>query len=289
MSILYGKIVKVVPHNRLITIETRKKLVSLYMTRKDFKDFGPYFVYKPYVFVETTENTKYANGVSAIEISRFLKIINPTKRIRKKDVFYDLSLIKKGVQNLLNQMEYKMFIDLEFNLPSYYQGHIHTAEIIQYGITVENKDGKIVFEEESLLRPRKPYSLNQRTLKFLNRSYRDFNDAKKYIEFYNLLKYLIKKYDPKIIAWGKSDMIAMEQSFDLNRLPHLDIKNRYLNLMQVIKNYYNIKSDMGLFSTYQELTKTEATSQSHDALEDALVLREIYRIFKDIVNKENNE
>ena len=56
--------------------------------------------------------------------------------------------------------------------------------------------------------------------------------------------------------------------------------------MQVIKNYYNYKNDLGLFSTYQELLGVELDEQAHDALEDAMVAREIYNIFKKNVQKD---
>ena len=56
--------------------------------------------------------------------------------------------------------------------------------------------------------------------------------------------------------------------------------------MQVMKNYYNIKIDLGLFNTYQELSGVEMEEQKHDALEDAMLVREIYRIFKEKVLSE---
>ena len=58
----------------------------------------------------------------------------------------------------------------------------------------------------------------------------------------------------------------MEKSFELNRLKPLDIRNRYINLMQVVKNYYNFKADLGLFNTYEEMSGIPTESQSHDAL-----------------------
>ena len=198
-------------------------------------------------------------------------------------------MIKKGVWKLLDSKANRMFIDLEFSLPSYYQTSSHVSEIIQYGITVEDYNGQVLFEGCSLVNPRKPFNLNQRTLKFINKKYSDFNDACSYKQFYDLLKELIEKYDPKVIAWGKSDMLAMEQSFAINKMPSLDIRNRYINLMQVIKNYYNYKNDLGLFTTYQQMIDEDVEEQAHDALEDAMVAREIYTIFKKNVKKEMEE
>ena len=52
-----------------------------------------------------------------------------------------------------------------------------------------------------------------------------------------------------------------------------------------MKNYYSYKQEKGLFATYQEMTKTtEETDQIHDALEDALIEREIFYLFKKEIN-----
>lgn len=286
MRLIYGKVIKVIPHNRIIKVLTSEKLVNLYMSRKLFKDFGPYFAYNPYVFVRVTEEKRYTNGVNALEIASFDKIVKPTKSKGKKDVYYDVQMIKRGVKDLLDHQNNKMFLDLEFTLPSYYQTTRHISEIVQYGIVIEDSSGNVVFEKGELVRPKKPYGLNQRTLKFLSKKYSDFNNAISYQDFYNLLVELINKYDPKVIAWGKSDMLTMEKSFEFNRLPSLDIRNRYLDLMQVIKNYYNYKNDLGLFSTYQTMLGEELDEQAHDALEDAMVAREIYNLFKCNIDKE---
>jgi len=54
----------------------------------------------------------------------------------------------------------------------------------------------------------------------------------------------------------------------------------------VIKNYYNLKEDLGLFNTYQEYTNSSLEEQTHDALEDAVITRKIYRLFKEKINSE---
>ena len=64
---------------------------------------------------------------------------------------------------------------------------------------------------------------------------------------------------------GRNDILTMEQSFKLNRLKPLDIRNRY-EFNANCENYYNEKADLGLFSTYEEMTGIEQLGQSHDAL-----------------------
>ena len=79
-------------------------------------------------------------------------------------------------------INYKMFLDLEFSLPAYYQSMPHVAEIVQSGIVIEDKDGNIVFEDSNLVNPKKKYSLNSRTLKFLSRTRDEYDNAIEYIK-----------------------------------------------------------------------------------------------------------
>ena len=95
------------------------------------------------------------------------------------------------------------------------------------------------------------------------------------------------EYNPKIYAWGRSDILAIEQSFSINKVKALDVRERHINLMQVMKNYYNLKDEIGLFQTYEEMSKNSLNPQQHDALEDAMITREIYCMFKQQINKEN--
>lgn len=279
---IYGKIIETIPEERIVKIEYDGRLLYLYMTRKVFKDFGPYFYHNPYIFVDIDNQPRKYGKYFVYDINYFVKVVEPAKRERK--IFYDIFTIKKGVKKLLDKINYKMFLDLEFSLPAYYQSMPHVAEIVQYGIVIEDKDGNIVFEDSNLVNPKKKYSLNSRTLKFLSRTRDEYDNAIEYIEFYELLEKIIKEYNPKIIAWGRSDMLALEQSFQVNKVKPLQIRKKYVNIMQVIKNYYNFKEEMGLFQTYQEMSGEQLKPQIHDALEDAMLTREIYRMFKVRVN-----
>ena len=131
--------------------------------------------------------------------------------------------------------------------------------------------------------------INRQTMNFLSIDNSVFDNAISYIEFYQLLEKLINDFDPKIIAWGKNDCLSIEKSFKINHLKPLDIRSRYMNLMHVIKNYYNYKQEMGLFNTYQDMTNIDLEKQSHDALEDAVVERKIFHLFKEEINKENKK
>ena len=281
---VYGKVYKILRKERLISIIINNRLQYFHMTNKNMKDFKNYLYKKPYVFLSCEDQSIKVNGYKANEIEYFIKIIVP--RPKRSNIYYDISMIRRGVKSLINKPEAKMFLDLEFSLPA--SSGYHVLEIIQYGLVVEDKDGNIILEDTSLIKPLRRSALNNRTLKFLSLEYKDFNNACSYIEFYQLLESCIRDYDVKIICWGKNDILALEQSFKLYHLRSLDIRNRYMNLMQIMKNYYNYKQEMGLFNTYQEIAQVEETVQTHNAFEDAMIAREIYHIFKKRINEDEN-
>lgn len=285
---VHGKVIDTIPKERIVILECGSRHMYLYFQRKDFKEFGPYFFDKPYLFVEVNEKKRIAGRFAVHEVTQFHRIVQPSynTKARKRNVFFDMAQIRKGVKELINKPHFKMFIDLEFTMPAYYQSMPHVQEIIQYGIIIENKKGEIVFEANSLVKPSKPYNINSRTLKFLSLKRVDFDNACSYKEFYELLKECMRKYKPKVYAWGRSDILTIEQSFTINKVKPLDIRKHHINLMQVMKNYYNLKDEMGLFQTYEEMSMMPMEPQQHDAFEDAMLTREIFRMFKEKINYE---
>lgn len=278
-----GKILETFPSERIIKIKSRKRIYYVYLTRKFFRDFGPYFYEFPYVFIEVSESKKNQHGFSCFELTAFNKIAQFVSRSRK--VFFDIEKIRDGIRTIINKTDNLLFLDLEFSLPSYNPNQRNPVEIIQYGLVLTNSLGEIITTSKNLVKPNKFYALNKKTLKFFNREIYDFEDAVDYIEFYQLLEKLTLEYDAKIIAWGRNDIITMEKSFKINRLFPLEIKERYINIMQLMKTYYNLKNDLGLFDTYQMITHKDLDLQAHDAYEDAVVMMEVYFAFKKLINK----
>lgn len=278
---IYGKIHQILKRERIISIVINSRLEYFHMTNRFMKDFKVYLFKKPYVFMEVNEEYVVHNYHRCREIDHFIKIVLPTRR--GNEVYYDISVIQDGVKSLINKPQNRLFIDLEFSMISPLSRG--ASEIVQYGFILEDKDGNVIMEDSSLVNPQNKKALNIKTLLFLSRTLEDFESACDYIEFYQLLDNIIKEYDPKIYAWGQNDILALENSFKVNHLKPLDIRNRYINLMHVIKNYYSYKQEKGLFATYQEMTNTEETDQIHDALEDALIEREIFYLFKRDINK----
>lgn len=277
---VYGKVHEVLRKERMISIVINSHLEYFHMTNRNMKDFRIYLFKKPYVFIEVNDTYEVHSYHKCREIDHFIKIVLPTRK--GSEIYYDISVIQDGVKELINRPQNRLFLDLEFSMgsPLYRGGN----EILQYGLVLEDAEGNVILEKSDLVQPFNPKALNVKTLLFLSRSLEDFDNACSYIEFYQLLENIIEQYDPKIIAWGTNDILALESSFKINKLKPLDIRNRYINLMHVMKNYYSYKQEKGLFTTYKEMSKTEETDQIHDALEDAVIERKIFHLFKDEIN-----
>lgn len=285
---IYGKVLETFPKERVVKLKTNFKILYLYLQRKDFREYGPYFFEKPYLFLEIGENKKRIKNYMAYPVVMFIRIIqsNYYTFTKKRKIYFDMYENKRSVRKLINSPTNKMFIDLEFTMPPIYQSMPTMTEIIQYGIIIEDKNGNELFRDSSLINPSRPYNLNKNTLKFLSLSREDFKNAAPYSKFYNLMKRLMREYRPKIYVWGGNDILVMEHSFKYNKVPPLAVRANHVNLMNVIKNYNNTKDEMGLFQTYAIMANKEPVHQIHNALEDAQVTKEIFHLFKEIVNKD---
>src|SRR5690554_5961690 len=119
---VYGKVYNVNTRDRIISIIINKRLEFFHMSNKIMRDFKAYLYKKPYVFLNVEDDKIRLNGRSCYQIIYFIKIIVP--RIKRSSVYYDLAMIRRGVKSLMNRLDMKMFLDLEFSLPISNRKHI---------------------------------------------------------------------------------------------------------------------------------------------------------------------
>lgn len=170
-------------------------------------------------------------------------------------------------------------------MPGFNPNPDFVPEIIQAGFFIVDKKGDIVEKYNYHIRPTKIHRINRRTRDFLHIEGSVVKDAISYYKFYNKLKQTLIKYHPAILTFGKNDRLFLERSYIVNSLPSLNYISRFINLSQLIKNYYELKVDPGLFSLYEEYTGIR-NLQTHDALEDALVTFDVYNFFVADMKKE---
>jgi inhibitor of KinA sporulation pathway (predicted exonuclease) len=87
-------------------------------------------------------------------------------------------------------------------------------------------------------------------------------------------------YQPTVYVWGKNDILMLNSFYEKYKLKPLVERQKIVNLMQVMKNYYNIKTDIGLFNAYHLFGRSPVEEQDHNALHDAVATAEVFKLFQ---------
>lgn len=248
------------------------KLTYFYLTKAQARKYMTYINKGHVVDFEIYDNQKKINRRLCWQVAYFNKIEKPGHQ--KTSVLFDLADIRNQMKEVLEGFQYRLFLDLEMTMPPYYKGPFE-AEIIQAGYVLSDIDGNILVSDSMYIYPTKYKKISRRTEKFLQLDERYYVEAKDYTEFYDKLAYLVETYDPRIIVWGKNDMIALKASYQINQVKPLTTDHSFVNLLQIHKNYYNLSDDLGLFKAY-ELYYGKIEGQLHDAYDDALVTKKVY-------------
>ena len=271
-----GKIRKIHTEERVFEILIKGKIEFFYLSRSQMKKFNMYLQAGLFVYFTCKKDPVIHGKFKAYEVVNFTKMISI--KGNRKTVYFDIDTIKKGVASILNRKTKRMFLDMEFTMPSYdFSGDKQfVTEIIQYGILIEDEEGQVILEESSLVKPKDSSGLNARTFNFLNLQKEDFSKAITYKAFYKRIKKYMETYSPMIYVWGKNDIITLDAFYKMHSLEPVTSRKDFVNLMQLLKNYLGQKSDIGLFNALTYLDPTFDDEQDHDALEDACVTGKIY-------------
>lgn len=271
-----GAIYSVDIKSKTIAIIKNHKLKFFYFQNNLMKRFKKY-LYKgnfiKLVAEDTIEDRTNSNSHLVIYVS---EIFIPTKYGVK--YLYDKKILNKSLIDFFDTLDYKLFLDIEMTMPGFNPNPDFVPEIIQAGFFIVDKAGNIVEKYNYHVRPTKFHRINRRTRNFLHIDGAVVKNAISYYKFYNKFKQILLKYHPAILTFGKNDRLFLERSYVVNSLPSLRYMSRFINLSQLIKNYYELKVDPGLFSLYEEYTGIR-NLQTHDALEDALVTFDVYNFF----------
>lgn len=289
MQLIRGTIRNFDEDTRIFEILVHKRIQFFYLTRSQFKKFRAYLNEGLVVHFTCKDEKIKQSGIMVYEVIHFIKMLRHLPR--KTNVYYDLSSIKQGVKKIFNRDGYRLFLDLEFTMPPH--GYIHgggfVSEIIQYGLYLEDSQGNYVLDESGTIRPKYELGVNSRTTEFLNVTEKEIVNAPKPYIFYNKFKNILTLYQPTIYVWGKNDIIMLDSFYELHKLKKLAERKSFVNLMQVIKNYYGVKTDIGLFHAYEFFNSKPPYEQDHNALNDALATSEIFRLFQKELNNETDE
>lgn len=285
MRLVYGAIRGFSDETRIFEILINHKVEMFYLSRSQYKKFRPYLSEGLVVHFTCHEERTMQSGYKVYEVTSFIKMMRHLPR--KTIVYYDLSTIKQGVKKILNREGYRLFLDLEFTMPPH--GYLHgggfVSEIIQYGFCLEDEEGNIITSEWGMVKPKYEIGINSRTTEFLKTTEEKIRNAPSCYKFYNKLKDTLSFYQPTIYVWGRNDMIMLDSFYQINHLKPLVDRKKFINLMQVMKNYYGIKTDIGLFNAYDLFNTSPLTVQDHNALKDAIATCEIFHLFQNELNQ----
>lgn len=289
MKVLYGKVRCVYPDYRLIEIMYKNRIYFLHLSRTQQKKFEPYLALDSFIHVQIFDETVKVENVLAYRIINFLKIYKMVGTKIKS--YYDIKEIKDGVRKIINKDSYKLFIDLEFTMPPFnYDSKTSkekfTAEICEYGMYILDTSGNVIDSSYGLVKPMNKIGINDRTAEFIHTTRDKIANAPYYSEFYDTLRDYLSMYQPSIYVWGRNDFIVISNSYLMHKVKPITERKNFINLMQLIKNYYNIKDDIGLYAAYDLFGCTPfAEVQDHNALHDAWVTVEIFKLFEKEINQ----
>lgn len=289
MQLVCGTIRVFSEENRIFEIRDKNRVKFYYLSRSQYKRFKPYLNEGLVVHFTCKETRTNQSGFLVYEVVHFIKMLRHLPR--KTIVYYDISTIKQGVKKIFSRDGYRLFLDLEFSMPPY--GYVHgngfVSEIIEYGLYLEDNEGNLITTEWGMIKPRHEIGINSRTIEFLKISENDLRYAPSPYKFYKKFKTLLTAYQPTIYVWGKNDISMLDSFYKENKFVKLAERKNFINLMQVIKNYYGIKTDIGLFNAYEFFNVKQPKEQDHNALNDAVATADIFKLFQKELNTDTIE
>lgn len=289
MQLVCGTIRGFSEENRIFEIRDKNRVKFYYLSRSQYKRFKPYLNEGLVVHFTCKETRTNQSGFLVYEVVHFIKMLRHLPR--KTIVYYDISTIKQGVKKIFSRDGYRLFLDLEFSMPP--QGYVHgngfVSEIIEYGLYLEDNEGNLITTEWGMIKPRHEIGINSRTIEFLKISENDLRYAPSPYKFYKKFKTLLTAYQPTIYVWGKNDISMLDSFYKENKFVKLAERKNFINLMQVIKNYYGIKTDIGLFNAYEFFNVKQPKEQDHNALNDAVATADIFKLFQKELNTDTIE
>ena len=264
------------------TVILNRRKVYFYLQKNLIKKFMKYLEKGTYVTIDYDNTLAKHKGIASYTVNHFIEISKP-KYKQKRVIYYDLEVIRDGIRELVDSMNPILFIDFEMNMQDYQPIPNFEQEIIEAGMVLTDDTGAIMNFKHWYLKPTKFKKITKRTIKFLHYSNYELESAVPFTNFYFELKDIIKKYNPYVIVWGKSDITQLKKTCQINGCPELKI--RFVNLLQLHTNYDNLKNSPGLFSMWESYTNTKLPEQMHNSLEDAMVTKDVFFKFKEKIKK----
>ena len=286
---IYGMIHYVELDAKIIGIVKNKKICYFYFQNSQMNMFKRYLYKGNLIELEyDEEKTTIKNKKESYVVSFVYKISAPGKL--DSIVYYDKRNLNNSLSKFLKCLGNVMFLDLEMTMPSYsFKGKGFKPEIIQAGFIVYDSSFEEICRYSNYIKPKLVDKISRRVENFLNISQEEFSlKAIPYEKFYNDFKEVLDDYNPVIVVYGRNDIIVLNDSYIINEVASLKQQTRFINLCQIIKNFYDLRNDPGLFKLYK-IYYDQDDIQVHDAFNDSEVTAQVFKAFKDEVNLITNK
>jgi sporulation inhibitor KapD len=250
---------------RILTIKHRRQIVYFYLQNQLLKEFDKFLAPGHFISFDAESTAKVRRGIKAFQIHHFFVIKGLRYRVAK--VFYDAQLLQHAMLQTIINHPAKLFLDVELSMQPYEKGIKFTQEIIQVGAILE-VDGTVVHRFKDYIKPQVHPQLTQRTKDFLHIDESVLDQALPALEWYNTLASWMATYEPQIYVWGRNDFLSLDMFYHLLGKPNLTPRNRFVDIMKMIKQFRHQKNDIGLLQCAIEMGHT-VDKQVHDAYIDA--------------------
>ena len=277
---IYGIIHMIALNDKIIGIKSYKTIKFFHFKASLMNTFRRYLYQDNWIELEYDENKMVKSGnYLAYETSYVIKV--EARGRFDSVIYYDKYQISKSLYQFLDSLDIMMFVDFEMSMPPYnFKGKGFKTELIQAGFITVDKNYNVLDEYNNYIKPKISTTLSKRTLDFLNISNEEFeNNVIPYNDFYNDFKHYLLKYSPAIIIYGRNDKLVLESSYEINYVKSLESKTRFINLCQLVKTFYELKNDPGLFKLLEAYYDKDYI-QVHNALSDSKATLLVYQAFK---------
>jgi sporulation inhibitor KapD len=276
---VYGIIDSFDPKTRLLTLRHHGRLQEVMIERSLYLRHHMHLRPGYRLLVRLGKRKK---GHPRYKIEAVYKILDGRRRFPV--VFHHQQIIDQ-TKEILNQCETVCALDLEMSMHPYYQDKNFVQEIIQVGYVIHDKEGRFIKEYKTFVKPTLHPKLTPRTLKFLSLTQQDVDQGLSFEAFFHQLEADVVAYQPAILVWGKNDQTVMQSH--LKRIQHTPEQPlRFINLLQLHKNVFMYKDDLGLAKAYALYGHNLPHDQLHDALEDAKMTQAVFFSFKAVLNEQ---
>ncbi|MDD3122116.1 MAG: exonuclease domain-containing protein [Candidatus Izemoplasmatales bacterium] len=281
---VYGLLHGVDEKKRVIAIKDKFRVIYYYMAKGIFQSFMQYFNQGIFVFMFVEEDSRRYRGLTVQNVVNVEKVLSPNKQ--NPTIFYDISIIKSGIESIMNTKKPKLFLDFEMSMPPYRNYNTFISEIIQVGYILTNDEGKIIEKRTTFILPTFFREISERTKRFLHIDQSDIETGISYLDFYHTFSQMLSTYKPMVIVWGQNDHLELKKMNKLHNLLDFTPRTQFIDLLKLHKLYFSLKNDLGLFNAYNLYQEVDLNTQMHDAYEDAYITKIVFDSFLKVCNGE---